>query len=334
MSAFGATTWNLENLFRPAPGAQEADQERYWEKLGLLADVIGRLSPDVVALQEVGGEEPLADLQGALGGTYPHRAVSGFPDGRGIRVAFLSKHPVEEREDIVEFPEGPALKVQDLTADGGTVPIDRMGRGALRVRVKKDDLAVNLIACHLKSKLLSFRRPGGRTSFVPRNEGERTQVAGIALMRRTAEAVTLRVRANGLLEGNDTRVPLLVLGDLNDVPEAQTSLLLNGPAGSEIDTLGFDRADAGDDVRLFNLAPLIPQERRYSRIERGRPELLDQILASVECFPAGEGGERRLPQADSLVDFRERLPSVTNDPGERDGDVAPDHAPVTARFDF
>jgi len=122
--------------------------------------------------------------------------------------------------------------------------------------------------------------------------------------------------------------------DLNDVPEAQTSLLLNGPAGSEIDTLGFDRADAGDDVRLFNLAPLIPQERRYSRIERGRPELLDQILASVECFPAREGGERRLPQADSLVDFRERLPSVTNDPGERDRDVAPDHAPVTARFDF
>jgi endonuclease/exonuclease/phosphatase family metal-dependent hydrolase len=43
-----------------------------------------------------------------------------------------------------------------------------------------------------------------------------------------AEAVALRVRINGLLEGND-RTPLLLLGDFNDVPEAQTSLILNGP---------------------------------------------------------------------------------------------------------
>ena len=201
------------------------------------------------------------------------------------------------------------------------------------MRVAKEGLAIDLVACHLKSKLLSFRRPGGRTSFVPRDEDERAQVAGIALMKRTAEAVTLRVRANGLL-GDDGGVPLLVLGDLNDVPEAQTSLLLTGPPGSEIGTPGFERPDAGDDARLFNLAPLIPQERRFSRVERGRPELLDQILASVECFPVGEDGDRRLPKADSYVDFRERLPSVTDDPAGREDDVAPDHAPVIARFEL
>ena len=38
-----------------------------------------------------------------------------------------------------------------------------------------------------------------------------------ALERRTAEAVTLRLWANGLLEGADA-FPLLLLGDLNDVP--------------------------------------------------------------------------------------------------------------------
>lgn len=335
MTAFKVMTWNVENLFRPGRGAGEAERERYSDKLGLLAGVIGRLGPDAVALQEVGGDEPLADLQEALGGAYPHQAASGFPDGRGIRVAFLSKHPVEEREDVVEFPDGPALDVHDLTADGRTEPIDRMGRGALRVRVAQEGLAVDLIACHLKSKLLSFRRPGGRTSFVPRDEGERAQVAGIALMKRMAEAVTLRIRANGLLEGGGVGVPLLVIGDLNDVPEAQTSLLLTGPPGSEIGTQGFDRSDRGDDARLFNLAPLIPQERRYSRVERGRPELLDQILASVECFPQEEGGKkRRLPEVDSHVDFRDGLPSVGDDPGERAGDAAPDHAPVTASFDL
>jgi endonuclease/exonuclease/phosphatase family metal-dependent hydrolase len=331
MTTFKAMTWNVENLFRPEPETEEAERERYRSKLGLLADVIGRLDPDVVALQEVGGEGPLEDLQGALGGSYPHRAVSAFPGGRGIRVVFLSKHAVEESEDIVDFPPGPALDVHDLTASGEATPIDRMGRGALRVRITKDGLTVDLVTAHLKSKLLSFPRLWG-TSFTPRDEGERAQVGGIALMRRMAEAVTLRIRANGLLEGGEG-TPLLLLGDLNDVPEAQTSLILNGPPGSEIGTLGFGRPDKGDDARLFNLAPCIPQDRRFSRIERGRPELLDQILASVECFPV-EGDGPRLPEADSHVDFRDRLPSVGDDPSEREKDVAPDHAPVTASFDL
>jgi len=83
-------------------------------------------------------------------------------------------------------------------------------------------------------------------------------------MRRSAESVTLRIRANSLLVETSDR-PLIVLGDFNDMPDAQTSLL-HGPAGSELGTAGFDRPDKGDDARLFNLAPLIPEERRFSRI--------------------------------------------------------------------
>lgn len=332
MTVFKAMTWNVENLFRPGPEEPQEDKQRFERKLELLAGVIDRLDPDVVALQEVGGEEPLQGLQQALGGAYPHRAVSAFPDGRGIRVAFLSKHAVDEQTDMVDFPPGPVLDIHDLTAAGDPRPINRMGRGALRVRVTKDGLTVDLITAHLKSKLLSFPRPGG-TSFVPRDEGERARVAGIALMRRMAEAVTLRIRANGLLEGND-RTPLLLLGDFNDVPEAQTSLILNGPPGSEIGTLGFDLPDKGDDSRLFNLAPRIPEDRRFSRKERGRDELLDQIFASVEFFPIGQDGGRRLPEVDSHIDFADRLPSVEDDPGEREEEISPDHAPVIASFDL
>lgn len=331
MPTFKAMTWNVENLFRPQQDTTEEEKQRYQDKLGLLAGVIDGLSPDVVALQEVGGEGVLEDLQGALDGAYPHRELSAFPDGRGIRVAFLSMHAVEEREDAVEFPEGPALDINDITATGEAKPVERMGRGALRVRVAKEGLVVDLITVHLKSKLLSFPRPWG-TSFTPRDEGERAQVAGIALMRRTAEAVTSRMWANELL-GREEAVPLMVLGDLNDVEGAQTSLILNGPQGSQIGTLGFNRPDKGDAVRLFNLAPLIEEERRYSRIEAGRKELLDQILASADFFPVGGDGRRRLPEVDSHVDFREGLPSVGNNPGEREEDAAPDHAPVVASFE-
>jgi endonuclease/exonuclease/phosphatase family metal-dependent hydrolase len=329
MTTFKAMTWNVENLFRPPLGAAEEDVERYERKLRLLARVIGELSPDVVALQEVGGEEPLQDLQEALGNTYSNRAISAFPDGRGIRVAFLSRLAIQMRTDLADFPAGPALEVRELTATGEPRLVSRMGRGALRIRVVKEDLTVDLITAHLKSKLLTF--PGGR--FFPDDEEERAQVAGLALERRTAEAVTLRIRANDLLEGN-ARTPLLVLGDFNDVPEAQTSLILNGPPGNEVGTEAFHTPDEGDDARLFNLAPRIPEERRFSRIERGRPELLDQILASEEFFPAVDD-QRTLQEADSHIDFsEEELPSVGGDPAEREKDVAPDHAPVTATFEL
>lgn len=195
----------------------------------LLARVINELNPDVVGLQEVGGEEPLLDLQQALGGTYPHRATSAFPDHRGIRVAFLSQLPIDNQVDIVDFPPGPALTINDLTSTGASTPITRMGRGALLIRIAKDTLVANVITAHLKSKLLTFPRPEG-SSFMPRNEEERAQAACVALMRRTAEAVTLRIQTNSLLGGNN-RNPLLLLGDFNDVPEAQTSLILNGPSG-------------------------------------------------------------------------------------------------------
>ena len=105
MTTFKAMTWNVENLFRSPMGAEETDQQRYERKLGLLARVIKGLSSDVVALQEVGGgEEPLQDLQEALGGAYTQRAVSVFPDSRDIQVAFLSKHAIAERTDLVDFP--------------------------------------------------------------------------------------------------------------------------------------------------------------------------------------------------------------------------------------
>jgi hypothetical protein len=61
--------------------------------------------------------------------TLRRRTQCAFPDGRGIRVALLSKHAVEESEDIVDFPPGPALDIHDLTASGEATPIDRMGRG-------------------------------------------------------------------------------------------------------------------------------------------------------------------------------------------------------------
>lgn len=153
-------------------------------------------------------------------------------------------------------------------------------------------------------------------------------MAGIALLKRAAEAVTLRVKANELLEDN-TQKALIVLGDMNDVTDAATTQILQGPSGSEIGTRGFNQRDKGDDTRLFNLAPLIPQERRYSRIHNGVKELIDHILVSQELLP---GQPRKVPVVDSFVD--NNLPSISDDPNERRGEPGSDHSPIIATFEI
>lgn len=92
----------------------------------------------------------------------------------------------------------------------------------------------------------------------------------------------------------------------------------------------FPDAIKADDTRLFNLAPLIAEERRFSRINQNNEELIDHIFASQELFP---GSPRKLPLVDSHVDAI-AMPSVDNNPNSRRGKPGSDHAPVTAIFDL
>jgi endonuclease/exonuclease/phosphatase family metal-dependent hydrolase len=201
-------TRNLENLFRPGgDDAGPSDDAAYQAKLDTPAGVINRLAPDVLAVQEVGDPEALADLAGKLSGSW-HAELSAFPDDRHIRVGFLSQHPLSDVRHVRDFPTGLA-PVQ--VADDGTT-IEAMGRGALRVRIVLAGHELDLVTCHLKSKLLTFG--GGR--FSTDDEGERARVGAYALYRRAAEAVTVRAAADALLDGHGDERAVIVLGDLND----------------------------------------------------------------------------------------------------------------------
>jgi hypothetical protein len=151
--------------------------------------------PDVIAFQEIGGQtnndyRSIEALQARLGGEYPHRSISQAPDGRRIKVVFLSRLELKLPKDITDFPPGPLGTVVDF----GGESLAKMGRGALKVEIKPQaGIGIRLINVHLKSKLLSFLREDGGISFEPRSENERVFGAGIALMRRAAEAVTVEV---------------------------------------------------------------------------------------------------------------------------------------------
>jgi endonuclease/exonuclease/phosphatase family metal-dependent hydrolase len=342
---FSVMTWNVENLFPPgtfvSPNSPSpVTEEHFNAKLKFLADFITGLDgrPDVIALQEIGGQNDadlrsIEGLQNSLGGEYPHRAISLFPDGRRIRVAFLSRLELKSISDIKNFPPGPLSSVPDF----GGESITTMGRGALKVEVEpQTGITIRLVNVHLKSKLLTFPREGGGTSFEPRNETERAFGAGIALMRRTAEAVTVRVFINAAMEDSPA-VHTIVLGDLNDEPLAATSQIFYGPADRDVKS-----ADQDDPVRLYNLVDSIPlrgvatktflaESERFSRIYEGRGELIDHIIVNKGLLLIGE--EFAVKEVRSFVNLIAGQ-SVTNNPNERATSVAPDHAPVLARFEL
>jgi hypothetical protein len=191
-------TWNVENLYRPGGEFGPKTEDAHKAKLAALAGTINRIAPDVLAVQEVGEPEALADLLAELDGAW-HAALSSFPDPRGIRVGFLSCMPITVLVDSPDFP--PTLA--PLQADDDASLTTRMGRGALAVRVEVDSQTMDLACYHLKSKLLAY--PGGR--FSPHDEGERARYGAYALYRRAAEAVTVRVLANALIDNQGQTEP-------------------------------------------------------------------------------------------------------------------------------
>lgn len=314
---FTVMTWNVENLFRAGTEFGPQDPEVYAGKLTRLAHTINAVNPDVVGLQEIGELAALDDLVERLSGDWT-AVVAKHADQRGIRVGFITRWPVVETDDVAEFPPGFAPVPSD--DQGGLTTA--MGRGALRIRSATDgDTTVDLVTCHLKSKLITY--PNER--FSPRDEGERARFGAYALYRRAAEAVTVRTDLNDLIDGDGATQPTVLLGDMNDAPEAATTQILLGPPGSEIGTAGERIPDQGDAWRLWNLAPLMPEGENYSRIYRGRKELIDQIFVSRALL-------ERVTSVRAVID--RPLPSIIDDPNLRRDARDSDHAPVVAILDL
>jgi endonuclease/exonuclease/phosphatase family metal-dependent hydrolase len=312
---FKVMTWNVENLFRFGESGGPTSQEAFDTKLDGLARTIEAQAPDVLSLQEVGSPGALDDLVGRLSGTW-ERQLSSHPDGRHIRVVWLSRQPIQDVEDIRPFP----AELHAVQSDDTAGTVGAMGRGALAITVELGGAPVRLVTAHLKSKLLEF--PGGR--FNPHDEDERARFAAYALYRRTGEAATLRVAVTATLAGDGQDNALVLTGDLNDTVQAATTQMLLGPPGSEIGTRGFDTPDHGDAQRLWNLAPLMPEGRDYSRVNAGRKELIDHVLVSAALV-------RRVSAVEAVID--QPLPSVGADPTARRNAPSSDHAPVVATFD-
>jgi endonuclease/exonuclease/phosphatase family metal-dependent hydrolase len=313
--AITITTWNVQNFAQSDPV--------YNAKLEFLADTLQALGSDVVALQEILDANALQDVANRLG----FHPVAATPDGRGIRVAFLTRNAPAQSEQIDQWrlPQGADVRAFD---NGGAIEVvGQFPRPAFRITVAHNGGQIDIVTAHLKSKLLTF---GGQ--FSTSNETLRAQTAYFALERRAAEATSLRQYVTDRLNAGRN---LVVLGDFNDGPEAATTEILYGPPGSQprgpddaTRAAGaFQRADTADARRLFNVTTLLPDNVRWSRRHNGQNELLDHILASEGLMPRANG-LRQVPTMNILNDDTPSL--IGTNPTI--GGVMPDHAPVTGTF--
>jgi endonuclease/exonuclease/phosphatase family metal-dependent hydrolase len=313
------TTWNVQN-FTPADPA-------YLAKLAYLTAMLQALNPDVVALQEI--LDPVA--LDALAANLHYQHVAAPPDGRGIRVAFLVRQTlaIQAQAPINQWRLPAGLQVGDLNGAGTVQVLAAMPRPSLEITLNYGAGVVDVITTHLKSKLLTFHG-----AFSTNNETLRAHTAYLALERRSAEATSLREHVTGRLAAGHH---VVLLGDLNDGPEAATTQILYGPPGGQPRSYteaqrpagAFQRADASDPRRLFNVTKLEQEEgRHWTRRYNGQNELLDHILCSEGLMPRGATGLRRIP---GVAIHNEDAPNLL---GAHPvvGGVVPDHASVTATF--
>jgi hypothetical protein len=120
--------------------------------------------------------------------------LSEHPDPRGIRVGFLTTLPPVSTTQLTGFPAR-LRPIQD--GDAATDTSSAMGRGGVQLRVIVDGVDWDLVTVHLESKLLTY--PGGQ--FAPDDEDQRARFGAYALFRRAAEAATVRVHADTVLDG-------------------------------------------------------------------------------------------------------------------------------------
>jgi endonuclease/exonuclease/phosphatase family metal-dependent hydrolase len=186
IATYNIANYNLTD--RMAEGVYRPQYPKPESEKAALRQVIRGLGADVLALQEVGGEAFLRELQRDLRGEgcdYPFSALLIAGD-EPRHVAVLSRRPLVRVERHLDLPF-------NYLGSRGTVR-----RGLLEVGVEAGGKPLTLFVVHLKSR------------YTERADDPQAEAW------RSAEAVAIRDR---ILDGQDPRTArFVVLGDFNASP--------------------------------------------------------------------------------------------------------------------
>ena len=230
---FRVATWNLENYLDDAAGSRPAKSP---ESKAAIHQMIRAMKPDVLAVQEIGDTNALAELCAAGEFRYWEHVTA---HDTNIHVAVLSRFPI--------------IFARHHTSDSYLLfgRKHRVSRGFAEVTIQaSSEYVFTLLTTHLKS-----RRP------VP---------SGDEAAMREQEALILRAKVDALLRANaDANV--ILLGDLNDVQDSKSTRALIGKGRfALVDTRPAERACYGESSagpRNVTWTYFYEQEDTYQRVD-------------------------------------------------------------------
>ncbi len=277
---FTVATFNVENYFFMKFGIRPVKPEISRAKV---AEAVISIRPDVLALQEMGQREALVDLRRRLkvkGLEFPHHEWVIGPDP-AIHLAVLSRFPItaHSHTNVMYLLDRRRFRVS-------------RGFGEARIRVNRN-YEFTLFNTHLKSK-----RPVPQAS-----EAE----------MRLCEALALRKIIEARLKV-DAGANILVVGDLNDTPNAEP---IRGLIGRRVPRLVDLRPLEGKGDHLLH-----PKNLKYfpRRVSWTSFYGLEDSFSRFDYILASKGMARELDRAGTYIHAM------------ADWGVASDHRPLVARF--
>jgi endonuclease/exonuclease/phosphatase family metal-dependent hydrolase len=291
---FRVASFNVENLV--GDGIRYYDRykdtaETYGAKANWVASTLTRARADIVGIQEVWLEAALRDVA-KRSSFFARDPVFIAAPGAGAdnlnghlakrpRVGLISRYPIRQAESFHAFPASVDLTIP-LRVDGGIIApvaigITQFQRPVLRAVVDVGGLDVVVYVTHLKSKGPLIREgERGADPFAASLGQARSTIV------RAAEAAALRHII--LADLHDTRKPAIVLGDLNDTPDASSTQTVRGPG--PVPDMSYDEKRAMWDVVLYSTFKIALERSPtlHTHVHDGERDILDHILVSEEFF--------------------------------------------------
>ncbi len=276
-------SFNLESLDLP-PKAKVPLEVR----AQVLRPALERLDADILCLQEVNGqhvpgrpERMLLALDKLLEGTRYARYARACSTA-SKRNAFasvhnlvtLSRYPIRSKTEVLNTLIEPVQHTV-RTADAGTPQPEtlRFDRPLLLTEVELGGgTSVAVINLHLRAPLAA-NVPGQKLEpFVWKSTAGWAEGYFMSAVRRAGQALEARVLVDQLLDACPGRL-IAVAGDFNaEDHEVPMRLVM----GAEEDTGNPELSSRA----LILLDRTLPQDRRWSVLHHGRPQMLDHILVS------------------------------------------------------
>lgn len=269
-------SFNTFNLVLPGVRfhqTMEYSPEDYAMKVNWMANQLLQMDADLVGFQEVFHQKALEEVLKKSGIYEGAKVLLPFENGVDPRVALVSRYPVISSEGIVKFP-----KEVRLSIEGVEIPIQEFKRPVLKaiVRLPNGKNMVVFVA-HFKSKRPHIEDESKRFDFTEIARGEVH-----SLIHRSLESVALRALV--LQEIENTRTPVVVMGDLNDSTSSVTTQILMGSAPKSHYPLKVKLRIW--DTLLYSTTRLLVrkgfQDIYYTHLHDGSSECLDHVLVSEE----------------------------------------------------